>query len=81
MSLFPSINQWIVLNDLWDGPKALSTADVIAHRYYHHNVESTPATPLQPHQQDIDPPAISWNAAFMATAKWGIIASTSKKYE
>jgi len=47
------------LNDLWDGPKALAAADIIAHEYHHHNVESTPATPLQPHQQDINPPAIS----------------------
>ena len=47
------------LNDLWDGPKALAAADIIAHGYHHHNVESTPATPLQPNQQDIIPPAIS----------------------
>jgi len=36
------------LNDLWDRPKALAAADIIAHGYHHHNVESTPATPLQP---------------------------------
>jgi len=70
------------LNDLWDGPKAPAATDIIAHGYHHHNVESTPATPLQPHQQDINLPAISWNAAFMAiAAKWGIITSTCKKYE
>jgi len=58
LSLFHSIDQWIVLNDLWNRPKALAAADIIAHGYHHHNVESISATPLQPNQQEINPTAI-----------------------